>query len=666
MEYVNGKICLEYSELVPSILTKENYDVAKHRGNITVHGKGGNGRKVLVEFDSMPVKYKAKVREIYGDPYIYASRMPILNALEWDHKAQAFYTGYELPSGDKLPAADTCLRGRSQINYVKRYSEAATWLNMLSRMTTDRAALKRELNISIMQFWEEATGLIKTKSVNLPANAKRLKEKLKNYQETAMPDRYESLIEVHKFGNEFSKKIKDEESESFLKGLLSARNKHDDTVIASAYNVWATETGRDTITPGSVGYWRKKWSNFLLLEREGVGNFYARISKQGQRKRPSSPLLLVNSDDNVFDAFFRTDDSNWFRPALYVVMDSYNDYILGYAIGATVTKELVKEAYRNAQRHVQGLTGDAYLWQQIQTDRWGVSGKNTTELEHFYNSMATFTPAALKNKQTKYVERAFGVTWHQELKKEFPYNYSGHNVTAKEKLNTENLDTKLFPPVAEAKERIERFINRLRLTKRSGCEKSRLAEWLEAFQGSEKSKKHLLAPELRLQIFGRVHEHLNQITAKGVTPTLLGERRVYELSQEQIFTHIGKRVQVIYDEHDLSEVLITDGKGVRFVAREYDLLPSAIADYEPGDRDRINGLLEEKKSIMPAIHQWGKDWKASLERGGIDAESRLMGGVMVKEITHNDQRVLVEKSFTKGQKQALSPINDAEDYYGDY
>lgn len=665
MEYLDGKLCLEFSELVPEVIAKPLYDYAKAQGNITVHGIGGNGRKVLIEFDTMPVKYKAKVREIYGDPYVYASKMPILNALQWDHKAKAFYSGYVLPNGDMLPATDKDLRGKTQINYVHRYTEAATWLNMLGRLTTDKATLKRELNISIMQFWDEATGLIKTKKVNLPANPKRLKEKLKIYAEGG----YESLIEVHKFGNDFSKKIKNKEAESYLKALLSARNKHDDTIVAGYYNEYATELGLDTITPGAVGYWRKKWESFLMLEREGVGKVYNKLSKRGQRKRPSAPLLLINSDDNVLDAFFRTDDSDWFRPVLYVVIDAHNDYILGYAVGANVTKELVKEAYRNAQRHVASLTGDAYCWQQIQTDHWGISGKNTTELEAFYHSMATFTPAGLKNAQTKYVERSFGTTWHQELKKEFPHNYSGHNVTSKEKLNPDNLLPINFPHISEAQERIERFINRMRLTKRKGSELTRLEEWVANFKASEKSKKNRLSPELRLQIFGKFRLdrsgkiETNQITASGITPTILGERRVYELSQQQIFDHIGKSVQVIYDENDLSEVLVTDGKNLRFIAREYDLLPGAIADYEEGDRARIDNLLSEKKTILPAIKEWASDWKATLERGGIDAESRIQAGVLTKEINHNDQRLISENVAKQPRKAEKVRIDDDEDIY---
>lgn len=660
MEYVDGKLFLEFDEVVPAVITSlDSYKKLRQRGNITVIGKGGNGRKVLIEFESMPPKYKGKVREVYGDPYLYASKMPILNALVWDGVAQTFYTNYVLPTGEMLPATDTDLKGRPQINYVKRYTEAASWLNLLGRLTTDKGALKRELNISIMEFWDQATELIKTKKVAIPGNPKRLKEKLRIYSDKG----YESLIEVHKFGNDFSKKIKDEEAEAYIKSLLSHRNKFDDTVVASQYNAWAAETGRDTITPGAIGYWRKKWRSFLLLEREGMAAVNNTVKKNLQRERPSAPLLLVNSDDNVLDAFFRAEGNEWFRPVLIVVIDAFNDYILGYAVGATVTKELIREAYRNAQRHVQSLTGDAYLWQQIQTDRWGISGKNTTDLEEFYNSMATFTPAGLKNASGKYIERSFGVTWHQELKVEMLHNYSGHNVTAKTKLNPDGLNPKNFPDISQAQEKIERFINRLRLTKRTGCKLTRLEEWLESFKASEKSKKRLLTSMERLQIFGKAHQETNRITKEGVTPRLLGERRVYELSQEMIFHHVGKSVQVIYDETDLSEVLITDGKSLRFTARTYQKVPAALADYTEGDAARIKQLQAEPKTLLPLIQEWGNDWKSTLERGGIDAEARLQAGVMTKEINHQDIRLLSEKSSKKPQKGTFRPENDSDDIY---
>lgn len=674
MEYLNGKLCLEYDELVPGILDRDLYYYHKNSGNLTIHGLGGNGRKVLVEYDSLPDKYRAKVRETYGDPYVYASRQPILNSLVYDTKAHRFYTEYILPTGEKLPASDMDVTGKPIINYVKRYTEAASWLNLLIRLTTDKVALKRELNIPVMTFWEHATDMIRTLRVNLPANPKRLKEKIKTYQQGG----YGSLVEVHKFGNDYSRKVKDEEAEAFLKAFLSHRNKYDDTVIADKYNAWAMETGRETITAGAVGYWRRKWASMLLLEREGVAKFYAKVSKQGQRKRPSAPLLLVNSDDNVLDAFFKmpervivTKDGTkkvikedvWYRPVIYVVIDAHNDYILGYAVGDSVTKELVKEAYRNAMRHVMQITGDAYCWQQIQTDHWGISGKNTTDLEAFYNSMAIFTAAGLKNSQTKYIERAFGTTWHQQLKEHFPHNYSGHNITAMEKLNPDKLFPMNFPSMEEGLKMIDRFIWRMRLTKRKGAELTRHEEWVQNFNTSSKSKRHLLTEEQRLQIFGKVHEYTNQISTRGVTPTLLGERRIYELSQEMIFQHIGKSVQVIYDDHDLSRVLITDGKGLRTVVHEYQLLPSAIADYEEGDKARIADLLREKKTILPVVQDWGNAWKATLERGGIAVESRLQAGVLTKEIAHNDQRNYTKNALNSPKTKISENEENDDDIY---
>ena len=139
MEYLKGTntLCLEYGELVPEVMGKPTYDQAKSRGNIKVHGRGGNGSKILIEFESLPPKYKGMVRDIYGDPYVYASKQPIINSLLWDHKAQQYYSEYTLPNGDSLPASDTDVTGKQQINYVHRYTEAASWLNLMIRLTTD-------------------------------------------------------------------------------------------------------------------------------------------------------------------------------------------------------------------------------------------------------------------------------------------------------------------------------------------------------------------------------------------------------------------------------------------------------------------------------------------------------------------------------------------------
>lgn len=650
MEYLDHSLCLEFSELVPAVMTKFSYDDFKRRDKITVHGIGGNGRKILIELESLPDKYRAKVREIYGDPYTFASKQPMLNSLEKDYKAEAYYQSYVLPTGELLPDQDVDLRGKPQINYVKRYTENVTWLNMLNRMTTDKLALKRELNISIMTFWDIACDLINVKGVNLPANPKRLKDKLKSFSvlRQAQGDEaaWESLIEKHKFGNSAAAKIADQLAEAFLKELIAHRNKHDDTVIAATYNAWAIENDRPEISPGTVAYRRKQWTKELTLEREGYDVFNNKYSKKIKRDRTSAPLLFINSDDNVWDVFFKSTTTTHYRPVLYVVIDTFNDYILGYAWGDTVTKELVKEAYRNAMRHVMKITGNSYVWQQIQTDRWGISNHRSvkkTELEEFYSSMATFTGQGLKNPNSKYVEQSFSTTWHQVLKLMYPRNYAGHNAEAREKL-AKTLVPSQFPDESEISKEIERFIWAMRLTKRNGEELTRHEEWVQAFNASEKSKKKLWTPEQRLQILGVPHVSkngkLNSITARGIDATINGVPVTYELTQEQIYEHVGKEVQLYYDPADLSEVMVTDGKGLRFIARTFENVPAAFADYEDGDAERIHQLQAEKKTLLPMVQSFISERKALLEREQIDAESRLLGGVMVKRIAQDDARVL--------------------------
>jgi hypothetical protein len=636
MKYVTNKLHLEYDELVPDVMPKGTYDSLKSRGKLVVIGIGGNGRNVLVEYERMPDEYRDKVRQIYGDPYQYAAKQPILDAIMPNQEARQFYLNYVLPCGAKLPATDTDVMGRRQINYVNRYTENAEWLDMLVKLTTDKRTLKDELTMSILQFWDVAAELVRVKKVALPGNARRLKDKTKEYQKGG----FEALVEKHKFGNVNAEKVCDEEAKALLLKLLCHGNDFEDTQVADLYNKWALENGRDAIHPATVGYRRKQWRAQIILEREGAQKTSSLLSKQIKRDRASAPLLLVNSDDNVLDAYFVRGREQWYRPVLYVVIDTFNDYILGYAWGDNVTKDLIKEAYRNAHRHVMKMTGAAYSWQQLQTDRWGISGKNTTDLEEFFNSMGTFVPAALKNAQSKYIERSFGTVWHQTLKGVFLNNYSGHNVTAKSQINREALETRNFPDIADADIMIEAFVWAMRMTKRTGSDLTRHDEWLQAFQQSEKSKKKLLSDEERLLVFGLKHSETNQIKASGLTPTLGGKRRTYELSQAQIFEHVGKSVQVYYDPEDLGKVLVTDGRGVRFMAHEYGRVPGAFADYEPGDGERIKALQDEKRTLLPMINSTLEKRDAILERARIDAESLIQAGVMRKDLAIKAQRVL--------------------------
>ncbi|WP_353780043.1 hypothetical protein [Winogradskyella sp. 3972H.M.0a.05] len=195
-------MCLEFNELVPDVLSLEEYKYHQSKKDFKIHNDESNGREVFIEFETLPPNYKKAINFFYGDPYKYYCEQQILKTLKFDYKAQEFFQNYNLENGKMLPGADYDQQGKKQINYVQRYTEAANWLNLFIELTSDKAIIKKEFNVTISQFWTLSIDLMKAKQINLPYSYKRLKQKIKGYQEEGYP----YLIETHKFGNDYAKK----------------------------------------------------------------------------------------------------------------------------------------------------------------------------------------------------------------------------------------------------------------------------------------------------------------------------------------------------------------------------------------------------------------------------------------------------------------------------
>jgi hypothetical protein len=631
MKYHNKNIlCLEYDEYV-DCFNSELYKKDKLRKKITVYGLGGNGRQVLIDYELLPPDRKQAVKEKYGNPYDYVAKQPLIDyvKINWDYQAERFYNDFVLPNRNRLPET-----------YVTKYTKAATWLNTIQHFTTDKRSLKQDLNISIAAFWIMAGELMHSQDVALPTNERRLKDKLKQYKDEGLS----CIVEGWRFGNDNSKKVKDKLSEALLVKLIAHPHKHDDTIIAAKYNEWAIKENRDTITAGTVGYRRKQTAIITTLTRDGSAINYNKFSKQIPRDRPSAPLLLINSDDNIIDLYFKEDGKNgvnpYYRATAYLVVDPFNDYILGYAIGNDNTIELIKEAYRNAIHHVKQLTGDTYLWHQIQTDHWAIDSKKEGVLATFFNKQAHFAPATIKVAQSKYIERTFGEVWHQQLK--MFHNYAGYNITAKERMNPDavQIAKKDYPNKDKAPVYIAQFIENMRQTVNPKTGLPRETEWLEAFKVSQKSQNRLIDTEKRLQLFGITHPYSNKITAAGIKVEINRQRLTYDIPDELYIANVNKSVQITYDPYDMSQVLVSDGKGLRFVTGEVERMPSALADFTEGSRTALNKKLDFKKKINSYVQDINLEIDATLKRAEIDANSFLQAGITVKEVSHRAQKAI--------------------------
>jgi hypothetical protein len=593
-----------------------------------------DGRAVLVGFDKLRDDHKKKIEARFGDPYEYAAKQPIRNLIKWDDQAEQYYLDYRY-NNKPLPT-----------EHVKKYTQAASVLNMLKQVTEDKKTLKKLLKLSIQQFYEKVCEIIKEDKIDLPTSYRRLAIAHDSALKKYINDGYKSLVDW-RFGNDLAKKITDELSSSTLLEMIAHPNQYDDVFIAMQYNKWAKQNGYKPIKAATVGVWRREKEEEIIMEREGNAALRNTYLKQAKGVRPSAPLYMIESDDNTLDLLFINPEDNstskyYNRYIAVVVTDSFNDMPLGYAYAQNLTTELIRAAYLNAMYYIRSLTGAWYLPHETKTDNWDI--KN---LKPFYESIGKYIESPAGSKNRGYIEQFFGSPHWKRCIKIGANNYNGNNMTAKFRgVNTEALarNKKDYPLIgAEASQQIEGFFHRLRhMPQSNGVSKQQ--QWLDAWNQLPAQDKRLINDEQFLLKFGIEHRNESRvlrITNRGVEPQINGVRYSYDLQVPSLMEYVGKPVSILYDPFDMSRVLVTDFDKVRVIATDARLSQRALQDTTTDSRIYLNAVLKEKETDVDYIANKADRRKEVLQAAGIDAEAILQAGVVVKELRQTaEQKVL--------------------------
>lgn len=592
-------------------------------------------RRPMVQFDTLCNQHKEKLTAYYGDVYQYYATQPIIDLVTTDGKAESWYLAHRIK-----------LKPLSPEN-VKAYTKAASWLNMLIKVNADKKYIKTVLKLSITGFWEIVEGIINKEGIALPAGYKRLREKMKEYQTKGY-----ACIVNDRHGNTNGAKVEDELSLSVLLEMIADPQQHDDIWVMMHYNKWAADNGYDTITDATVGNYRRKHYDVIVMEREGREAYYNQYSKSIKGFRPTTPLYLVESDDNHLDLFFvdwndKTQHKFYHKYKAIVVTDSFNDYVLGYAYAEELTTDVVKAAYLNAMYHIKELTGQWYLPRETKTDRWGLN-----ELQPFYEKLGNYFPTPKGSKRRGYIEQFFGDVHWKRCMKYGTNNYTGNNITAaNEGVNKEVLaaNRKEFPTVEEAPQHIEDFFNRLRLLPTSNGVNLQ-EQWKEAFFAANPEQLRAIGDEEFLLKLGTEKPKTNTITSRGIDIQIGNKKYNYDIPDEYYFQYKGCDVSTIYDPNNMSRVLITDHKNFRFIATTPKLQPRAMADYKTGDRVLLNEHLDAKKKHVQYVSDTTERRKELLQQSGVDVSSLLTSGLMLKE-----NRQMAEAQYLEDEMLHIEP-----------
>lgn len=578
MKLIDGKLYVEISEVVESGITTEKYLwKAKSTGvkSWAFTSDPLDNRKVLIDYEAMKPEYREQFVKRFGNPYDLTARKPILDRVINRTEAHDFFLGYRYNGSKCLP-----------IEVVSKYTRMDAWLTFLGKMTL--GDIKRGFGLTVPEFYSHAGELIsiekrrgEDKSYtgiymlpgDFPTSYQRLKTRADLYKTQTFQDLIHPL-----YGNKNASKVGRleggfcpeiaEKQMAVIRTVAGRPNNFDAAQVAEAANAVFQENGWSTLSRSRIYQIMEENMPHLTPGRRGKRNYQSEIAMQVKRSAPKFPMYYWTLDGWTVELLYKDESGYNNRLVAVIVLDPFNKYIIGYAIGDRENTDLIKEANRNALRHVSELFGGMYKPLQVQSDNYGIK-----QMTPFYQAMAhtAFTPAAVGNAKAKVIEPFF-----KDLNKrrcQSQPNWSGFNITASKKnqVNTEflNLIKTSFPDREGCVAQIEAIIAMERA--------ERVEEYVAGWQNVPDDKKVLLSQEEMLRIFGQQFERTSSITGQGVIKTIDGVQYTYDSFDPEFRANRHLNWNIFADPADHSRVLAEseDGK-LRFILEEKLAIPMDI------------------------------------------------------------------------------------------
>ena len=525
----------------------------------------------LVLFSSLSIEWRNLLTVKFGSPQEEIKKSWFAQNYVSDRKAFDFYAAYTFgEEGKRLESA-----------YIEQYTYNASVLNTVLLMKDNRKQYLKALGCTSIDIWESLSrdvNAFREVPHNLPTTRNSLQRKASEYAKKG----YIELIS----GKHITKnaaKVKDEDQLALIDELLAKHTNLDNELISQLYNMVAQKLNWKTITAQTVAN-RKTDSNLVIYAgRNGATALYDKILMQNRRTKPSTPMLFWTLDGWDSELLYQKTSLNkdgyktttyHNRLTMVVVLDPFNKYPIGYAIGTHETPELIKEALRNALNHTADLFGNIYKPYQLQSDNY-----QSKALTPFYEACTKhYTPARVKNAKSKVIEPYF--SYINKTYCRLMDNWSGFNVDSgsKNQPNSETLN-KLrhsFPDEKGCRMQLESIIQTERAKK--------LKEYVQNWENVSEKHRLPIEKENYLMTMGATSGQTNKLQPNGLNVTIQGQKFTYDCFDINFRKQAHQDWSIMFDTNDLSEVLaISSDTKYRFILEQKHNQSMALADRKEND-----------------------------------------------------------------------------------
>jgi hypothetical protein len=412
-KYSNNVVAVEHDELVPifwNALSSLRQEIHRYRDKpfgIKRLQVGGNGRKLLIDFDSL----KPEIQDAIGDPRRVDN--PLENFFEFDADAVRYYSIFKR-SGNSLDHDE-------QERYIINASVMKAVIKLEQARIQERIKLRgsiRGITATLVKDVENFNNTLKVKhevSHNLPVSEKQFKKILKECKD----DLYYPLIKDPNGGRTNNARKVDDGTEMIFNGLFKNQlHKPTPTDIARHYDaflngyaeVYNEDTGElynpkdfKSLSNATIISYINKWENKLVTHKARSGDRQVYMGKYKPHHQMDMPTLagsIISIDDRQPPFVYNTkNDRVWFYLGVDIASQCFTTFVYGK------TKEgIIVDFYRQMVRNY--------------TD-WGFCLPHELECESSLNSSfkdSLLRPGAMfqevkieaNNARGKYIERMNG------------------------------------------------------------------------------------------------------------------------------------------------------------------------------------------------------------------------------------------------------------------
>lgn len=425
MEMYGNIRCVTFAELVTDgrILSEPNYKKKVKEQKLRILQRGGNGRKVLIDYNSLPQQIREVYNQRYPDAEQQLKQRYMSDLLRTDSKAIEFYRKYELADGSHLT-------DKNQADYVLN----AQVMNEMIRVENEmKASHNKSGRTHKTLVWETVLGTCAKLRNNyqhtLPNNPARLREKYNAYKREG----YAVLIS-RKVGNQNTRKIGPMEGRLLLKLKRSKLPVYNDAQIFDEFNRRAVMKG---LTPIKSMTTLRNYLYDPAVEPLwhaavfGMQSWKSKYSSLMKTRLPQMRDSLWYSDGTKLNLYYKNEAGKMCTTSVYEVMDAYSETFLGYDIAPG---EKFDSQYRAFCMAVEVVGVRPY---EIVNDNQG--GHKKLAAQGFFDKIAILHKNTMPyNGQSKTIESAFGRFQSQILHK--LWYFTGQNITTVKKNSHPNLE----------------------------------------------------------------------------------------------------------------------------------------------------------------------------------------------------------------------------------